>query len=105
MDLTKEKLDSQPLSRAFSFDKEKAKSMHGLRGILTGIVADQRLNEMELLYLDAWLKSQHHLEKEEDVVSILTAVGEILEDGRVSQDELARMRSLIEEIVSRYELT
>ncbi len=105
MELSKEKLDSQPLTSAFSFDKEKAKSMHGLRGILTGIVADQRLNEIELLYLDAWLKSQHHLEKEEDVVSILTAVGEVLEDGKISMENLARMRKLIEDIVSGYEST
>ena len=77
--------------------------MHGLRGILTGIVADQRLNEIELLYLDAWLKSQHHLEKEPDVINILNTVGEILEDGEVAEEELAHMRSLIERIVNSYD--
>lgn len=54
MDVTKD-LDSQPLSQAFSFSKEKLKAMHGLKGILSGIVADQKLNEKELLFLDAWL--------------------------------------------------
>ena len=57
MDIRKD-IDSQPLERAFSFSNEKDKALYGLKGILTGLVADQRLNEMELLFLDSWLQSQ-----------------------------------------------
>ncbi|MDP6097245.1 MAG: hypothetical protein QGG67_14865 [Gammaproteobacteria bacterium] len=44
MDLTKN-IDNQSLIRAFSFSRDKEKALHGLKGILTGIVADRCLNE------------------------------------------------------------
>jgi len=100
MDVTKD-LDSQ----AFSFAKEKAKAMHGLKGILSGIVADQKLNEKEFLFLDSWLKSQQFLADDTDVVRILKLVGEILEDGQISPQELNEMQSSIETIVSNLEET
>ena len=57
-------IDSQPLVRAFSFSIERDKALYGLKGILIGLVADQRLNEMELLFLDSWLQSQKFLSEE-----------------------------------------
>lgn len=51
MDISKE-IDSQPLTRAFSFSNQKDRALYGLKGILTGVVADKCLNEMELLFLD-----------------------------------------------------
>lgn len=99
MDLTKE-IDSQPLTQAFSFMREKQKAMHGLKGILTGIVADQRLNEKEFLFLDVWLKSQQYLAEDEDVVNILSQVGDILEDGHISSQELLQMQSSIEKVIA-----
>lgn len=92
-------IDSQPLTQAFSFTKQKAKAMHGLKGILIGIVADQQLNEKELLFLDAWLKSQQYLSDDQDVVTILTQVGDILADGQISPDELIQMQANIEQII------
>jgi len=52
-------IDSQPLSQGFSFSKQKAKALHGVRKVLIGIVADQRIYEKELLFLDSWLKSKN----------------------------------------------
>ena len=71
-------IDSQPLSQAFSFSKEKSRAVHGLKGILIGLVADKKLNEKELLFLDAWLQSQQYLATDQDVVGLLALVGEIL---------------------------
>lgn len=99
MDIRKE-IDSQPLERAFSFSNEKDKALYGLKGILTGVVADERLNEIELLFLDAWLQSQEHLSEDVDVLAILSQVGDILEDGVISPDELQQMQSSIEQIIS-----
>lgn len=99
MAITKD-IDSQALTQAFSFERQKEKAMHGLQGILAGVVADQRLNEKELLFLDAWLQSQEALRDHEDVVTILSRVGEVLEDGKITSDELLSMQRSIEEIVA-----
>lgn len=93
-------LDSAPLTEAFSFSKEKQRALHGLRGILSGVVADQTLNEKELLFLDAWLKSQQHLADEDDVRQFLVQVGEIVADGKVEPDELAGMQERIKTFIA-----
>ena len=94
------KVDSQPLTEAFGFSHQKEKALNGLRGILCGIVADEELNEKELLFLDAWLKSQHYLTDHDEVVSILQQVGDILQDGVITPAELTNMQSAIEELVA-----
>ncbi|GJM14130.1 MAG: hypothetical protein DHS20C12_25330 [Pseudohongiella sp.] len=99
VDIRKE-IDSQPLERAFSFSNEKDRAVYGLKGILAGVVADERLNEMELLFLDSWLQSQEHLSEDADVLAILRQVGEILEDGIISPDELQQMQARIEQIIN-----
>lgn len=93
-------LDSAPLTDAFSFSKEKQRAFFGLRGILSGVVADQKLNEKELLYLDAWLQSQQFLSAEADVRQLLVQVGEIVADGIVEPDELAAMQQHIESFIA-----
>jgi len=98
VDIRKE-IDSQPLERAFSFSNEKDRALYGLKGILAGVVADQRLNEMELLFLDSWLQSQEYLSEDADVLAILRLVGDILEDGVIHPDELRQMQTRIEQIV------
>ncbi|MEX2469903.1 MAG: BRCT domain-containing protein [Pseudohongiellaceae bacterium] len=92
-------IDSQPLTQAFNFAREKARAFNGLRGILTGIVSDRRLNEKELLFLDAWLQSQKYLARDADVLRILTRVGDILAGGQVSPPELAAMLADIERFI------
>ena len=99
MELGKD-IDSDPLIRAFSFTREKEKAMCGLKGILAGIVADKHLNEKEFLFLDAWLKSQQFLSEDKDVVDILGRVGDILEDGQISEDDLQQMLVRMEQLIS-----
>ena len=99
MEIRKE-IDSQPLERAFSFSNEKDRALCGLKGILAGVVADQRLNEMELLFLDSWLQSQEYFSDDADVRAILSPVGDILEDGEINPDELSQMQTRIEQIIS-----
>ena len=99
MDVSKE-IDSRPLTQAFSFERERERALHGLKGILAGVVADKRLNEKEFLFLDAWLKSQQYLTEDKNFLEILSKVGEILEDGLISPEELEQIESRIQEIVS-----
>ena len=99
LDIRKD-IDSQPLTRAFSFSNEKDRALYGLKGILAGLVADKRLNEKEFLFLDSWLQSQQHLSEDEHVLAILRQVGEIREDGVISPAELAQMQTRIEQIIT-----
>lgn len=96
-------LDGQSLTQAFAFSREKEKAFYGLRGILTGVVADRRLNEKELLYLDAWMQSQQYLAEDADVRRMLTQVSDILEDGVATPAELAAMQSSIERFLKQSE--
>lgn len=102
MDLNK-RVDSAPLTEAFSFSKEKQRALYGLRGILSGVVADQKLNEKEFLFLDAWLQSQQFLAGDGEVLQLLARVGEILEDGQINPEKLQQMRELINTFVARTE--
>lgn len=99
MEISKQ-LDSEALTDAFSFSREKQRAFYGLRGILSGVVADQKLNEKELLFLDSWLQSQQFLAHEPDVVQILTNVGDILADGQISPDELLQMQQVMESFLA-----
>ena len=98
-----QRLDSAPLTEAFSFSKEKQRALYGLRGILSGVVADQKLNEKEFLFLDVWLQSQQFLAGDGEVLQILTKVGEILEDGQINPEELQEMRDLLNTFLARTE--
>ena len=93
-------IDSQPLSQAFSFSKEKERALHGLRGILAGVVADKKLNEKEMLFLDSWLQSQQYLSADRDVLRILTQVGEIKAQGQISPQSLQQMQATLEHFIS-----
>ena len=94
------KINSTPLTEAFNFFHEKDKALHGLKGILSGVVADKRLNEKEFLFLDAWMKSQQFLAQDPDALDILRRVGDILEDGQIRSDELRLMQARILEIIA-----
>ena len=102
MDINKQ-VDSAPLTEAFSFSKEKQRALYGLRGILCGVVADQKLNEKEFLFLDAWLQSQQFLADDGEVLQILSRVGDILQEGQISPDDLQQMRELINTFIARTE--
>jgi len=94
-----DEIDSERLSRAFRFAKEKEKAMHGLEGILSGIVADRKLNELEILYLDTWLISQQYLAEEPEARNVLVNIGNILNKGQFNNDDLEQIQISIDNIV------
>ncbi|ADZ91124.1 BRCT domain-containing protein [Marinomonas mediterranea] len=83
----------------FCLDRNRKKAAISLKGILQGVVADQELNEVEILFLDVWLKSQEHLRDDSDAIDLLDAVGDILADGVVTEDEIDDLKTLLEDIV------
>ncbi len=99
-------LDSngQPVNKKFSANRNKEKAVYGLKGILIGLVADQKLDEQELLFLDVWLRSQEYLKDDGDVIDLLDLVGDILADKIVTDDELKELQGLIDDIIDYKEM-
>ncbi len=91
--------DNQPINRAFNYSRNRDKAAYALRGILYGIVADKELNEMEVMFLDIWIRSQENLDADGDVIDLLDAIGDILEDGYISKKELKELNGLVADII------
>jgi len=91
--------DGQPKTRGFNFSRNQDKAAYALRGILYGIVADKELNKMEVMFLDIWLRSQKNLEADGDVIDLLNAIGDILEDGYISKKELKELNALVTDVI------
>lgn len=83
----------------YCFERNLRKAAMSLKGILRGVVADSRLSELEVLYLDVWLKSQAHLRDNPDAIDLIDAIGDILSDGVISKDEEEDLMQLIEDMI------
>jgi len=91
--------DGQPVIRRFNASRNRDKATYVLRGILEGVVADEKLNEAEIMFLDIWMRSQQPLEDNGDVIDLLEYIGDILEDGYVSKQELSEIHSFIDDVL------
>jgi NAD-dependent DNA ligase len=92
--------NGQPTNSLFNFSRNKEKAILGLKGLLSGVVADEKLNETELLFLDVWLKEQAPLKNDGDVIDLLDLIGDVLEDGVVTAKELKELYLLISDILN-----
>lgn len=94
-------LDShgQPLEIRFNLKRNREKAVYSLRGILLGVLAEKKLNEQEIVFLDAWLKSQDNIQHEGDVVDLLNAIKYILDDGVVTAEEMEDLIGVMDTII------
>jgi len=98
MKLIKLDTNGQPQNRSFNYSRNKAKFAYTLRGILQGVVADKKLNEDELVFLDMWLQSSN-AEKTGDTVDLLDLIADAIEDEIISDEELQEIHALINDII------
>lgn len=84
---------------AFLKPQNHIKSLMALQGILKGLVADKKLNEMELLFLGTWIESHSSLPKEGDVLDVVETLNSIVEDGAISVHKLADLQQQINDIL------
>ncbi|MGH1470367.1 MAG: BRCT domain-containing protein [Cellvibrionaceae bacterium] len=96
--------NGQPINKGFNYSRNIERAAFGLKGILLGIVADQKLNEQELLFLDVWLRSEEHLKKDGDVVDLLDLIGDIIQDGIITSEELRELNDLVDDVINYKEL-
>ena len=54
----------------YNFKRNQEKAAYALKGILSGLIADQKLTEMELTFLDFWLSSQDNLSRDGDAFDL-----------------------------------
>ena len=90
----------QPINTNFNAGRNKEKALYGLKGILLGVTANEKLSEQELLFLDVWLRSQEFLRDDGDVVDLLDLITDILKDGHISNDELEELNCLIDDVIA-----
>ena len=79
--------DGQPIVRAFNWHRNLEKSLESLLGLCHGIMADNRLNTEEILFLDTWLKENEEIAGAWPGDIIAQRVREILADGVVTEEE------------------
>lgn len=91
--------DGQPYAIGFNRARNVDKAAYVLRGIIDGVNANGFLTDAEILYLDAWMRSQENLRLESDSLDLFQAVKHVLEDKKITQDERADLHQLIQDIL------
>ena len=75
------------------------KSCESLLGICTGLIADGKLNEQEIRFLDLWLKDNEDIATVWPGDVIARRVREILADDIVTDDELGHLQGTLKELI------
>lgn len=79
----------------FSRERLQKKSLDALWGICTGLIADKKLKDLELLYLDAWLKQNNDIHDDPDVLDLICALSDIVNAEELTKDQHDDMMQLL----------
>jgi hypothetical protein len=82
---------------SINYLRNRDKQLNNLVGILDGILADSRIDEQEVLYLDTWLKDTQGLDGNWVFEQLRRQVNEVLADGEISAEELAHLKEVLPE--------
>ncbi|MGY3888005.1 hypothetical protein [Aeromonas aquatica] len=89
---------------SFGYKRNKQKALISLHGILSGLTADQRLNETEVLFMATWLKSDSEFKKDGDFLDIQDLIHDVLEDGIITADEKEDLLNLLNDVLQYNEI-
>ena len=89
----------QPIATGFNAARNKQKAVFALKGLLRGIDADKKINKLEVLFLDVWLQEQNYLKDDGDVVDLLDAINDALNDGIITSVKLNEIYLLIKDVI------
>ena len=92
--------DNQPV-KGFNHIQNRQKALLCLKGILEGVIADQQLNEKEILFLDTWLCSPHNFGNDGDVIDLLHEIKPVIKNGHFKQNQLNNLKELIADVIQR----
>jgi len=91
--------NGQPLTIGYNYSRNKQKALQALSGILRGVTADTKLNDIELLFLDTWLKTETEYKQDGDFLDLTDLLEEVLEDGVIEQHELDEIQTFLADVV------
>lgn len=89
---------SEAVSRSID-NRALNKASQVLAGIVTGIVADGQLHDMEIQMLNTWISSNQEVTGGWPGSAIAELVREVLADGRITDDERAHLLSSLQSLV------
>lgn len=75
------------------------KSCESLIGICVGMLADDKLNQEEIKFLQVWLLDNEDIAQVWPGDVIAKRIREVLADGIVTQDELAHLKQTLEDLI------
>lgn len=75
------------------------RSCESLLGVCTGILADNDLNELEIRFLELWLKDNVRIADTWPGIEITRRVRDILADGKITSDELAQFKGVLTALI------
>ncbi len=93
--------DARTQAPAVGFNRTRKidKAAYVLKGIIDGVNVDGNLVDAEILYLDAWMRSQNSLGLQVIAFDLYQAVNRVLEDQTISDDARTDLNQLIESIL------
>ena len=71
------------------------KSISEFYGVLRGFSIDSVITEEEINYIVQWKQEQARFAQQEDIAKILVAIDRILEDGKVTVDEIITLQGIV----------
>lgn len=74
-----------------------------LQGILNGLIADQELNETELLSLQQWIYQNDYLKGHYPYDVLCNKVEQILSDGQVTSNEQEELKAIFNDLINPIE--
>lgn len=75
------------------------KSCESLLGICTGLIADDKLNDKEIKFLDLWLKDNADIATVWPGDVIAQRISDVLADGIITDDELEHVKFTLKELI------
>lgn len=81
------------------YQTNKVKAIETLLGILHGVIADKKLNELEITFLDLWLQENEFLRNDPDAIDILECIRTIKNSSQPAQSDIDDLRELISQIL------
>lgn len=84
---------------AFNAGQVFDRTCESLLGICRGVMADECLNEKEVHFLDLWLRDNQELACEWPASVLADRVARVLEDGKVTAEELQDLESVLQDML------
>ena len=82
---------------------QRVKAMQSLGGLVAGITIDDVVDDLEVLELRKWLQVNRAQFKDAAMREVFAVLEQILEDGKVSSDEIEDLKWLAGKAVDHYE--